>query len=199
MGHTKGDVVVATLRLLDDYGLPALSMRRLAATLGVQQSALYWHFESKQVLLAAVAEEILERGAWSSTRTHGSWDVDVTRSAAALRDTLLAYHDGAELVSTVYAFGLGAAGPHHRFSSIVESAGAGPADADAAATVLYHFVLGFVFSEQQQLHASSAGAIGGPRPPGWGPRPSGEPRPFDAGVAMIVDGIRARLGRRVET
>ena len=41
----------------------ALTMRRLGAELGVQPSAIYHHFANKQALLAAVADEILARGA----------------------------------------------------------------------------------------------------------------------------------------
>ena len=37
-------------------------MRRLAAELDVRPSALYHHVPSKQVLLAAVADEVLRRG-----------------------------------------------------------------------------------------------------------------------------------------
>ena len=63
MRHRRDDVVARALRVLDDHGLADLTMRRLGTELGVQPSALYHHFPSKQVLLAAVADEILARGA----------------------------------------------------------------------------------------------------------------------------------------
>ncbi|NEM90951.1 TetR family transcriptional regulator [Galbitalea soli] len=59
--HSRDDVVTAALRILDDIGLADLSMRRLAASLGVQASALYWHFPNKQSLLASVSDRILDR------------------------------------------------------------------------------------------------------------------------------------------
>jgi AcrR family transcriptional regulator len=195
MGYTKENVVNTAIAILDNQGLPGLTMRRLATTLGVQQSALYWHFESKQLLLAAMAEEVLRRG--RQPDQIGAWDSVVSASAEALRDTLLAYRDGAELVSTVYAFGLGADQPHRRFTALIASAGASEADADVAATVLFQFVLGFTFSEQQQLHASSAGAIEGTSPPKHAVKRSVEPHPFRAGVALILDGIRAREPQRM--
>jgi len=188
MGHTREDVVAHAIAILDDQGLPGLTMRRLATTLEVQQSALYWHFASKQLLLAAMAEEVLARGI--EPAPVAEWDAAVTAQAEALRDSLLAYRDGAELVSTVYAFGLGALEPHRRFAAAVMSAGGSAADADVAATVLLQFVLGFTFNEQQHLHASSSGAIEGTPLPD---KSSAEPHPFRAGVALIVDGIRARL------
>lgn len=190
MAHAKADVVRAALAVLDEHGLPGLSMRRLAARLGVQQSALYWHFESKQLLLAAVAEEILRRGpVWSDD---GAWDAKVEAHAEALRDALLNHRDGAELVSTVYAFGLGAREPHRELAGFVASAGVAPRDAQAAATVLLHFVLGFAFSEQQYLQASSAGAIKGPHPH-VSVGKAAETDAFRAGVALILDGVSARL------
>jgi AcrR family transcriptional regulator len=190
MAHTKQNVIDTAITILDDQGLPGLTMRRLATALGVQQSALYWHFESKQVLLAAMAEEILRRGP-EPTPSCG-WDSVVTAEAAALRDSLLAYRDGAELVSTVYAFGLGAEEPHRRLAAAVASAGASAADAGVAATVVLQFVLGSTFSEQQHLQASSAGAIEGARPPDDSTGRPTEADPFHAGVALILDGIRAR-------
>lgn len=189
MGHTRQNVVDTAITILDEHGFPGLTMRRLATTLGVQQSALYWHFESKQLLLAAMAEEILRRGPQPSS--HSPWDVLVARQAEALRDTLLAYRDGAELVSTVYAFGLGAREPHDQLTAAITSAGATPSASQVAATVILQYVLGFTFSEQQHLHASSAGAIQGVAP--LDGATNTEPDRFRAGIALILDGIRAQF------
>ena len=62
MRYHRGDVIDRALAVLDDYGLESLTMRRLAAELGVQPSALYHHVPNKQSLLAAVADEIVRRG-----------------------------------------------------------------------------------------------------------------------------------------
>jgi len=56
---TQEDIVRVCLTLLAAGGLHALAMRRIAGELGIQQSALYWHFDNKQQLLAAVADEIV--------------------------------------------------------------------------------------------------------------------------------------------
>ncbi len=117
MSHSRLDVVEHALGVLDRHGLADLSMRRLAADLGVQPSALYWHFDSKQALLAAVADEVLRRG--GRPVPDGSWDEQVTAYAHALRDAMLAYRDGAELVATAHAFGLGAADPVGRLVELL--------------------------------------------------------------------------------
>ena len=62
MRHHRSDVIDRAIAVLDEYGLESLTMRRLAAELGVQPSALYHHVPNKQSLLAAIADEIIRRG-----------------------------------------------------------------------------------------------------------------------------------------
>lgn len=56
----RSEVVDMALKLLDDIGLDALSTRRLAGELDVRPGALYWHVASKQDLLDALTEKILD-------------------------------------------------------------------------------------------------------------------------------------------
>ena len=91
-------------------------MRRLGAELGVQPSALYHHFANKQTLLAAVADEILARGR-RAPRPADAWDARVVALCLELRDAMLAYRDGAEVVATVHAFGLGAGAPYDELAA----------------------------------------------------------------------------------
>jgi AcrR family transcriptional regulator len=153
MTHRRTDVVEHALVVLDRYGLADLSMRRLAADLDVRPSALYWHFASKQELLAAVADEVLRRG--ERPLPEGPWDERVTAFAHQLRDAMLAYRDGAELVATAQAFGLGESDPVGRLVSLIGD----DALARVAASTVLHFVLGHVTDEQMNLQASSVGAI----------------------------------------
>src|SRR5580704_9676283 len=59
MQLSREQVLAAALGLLDEAGLEQLTMRRLAAALGVQNGATYWHFGSKQDLLEAMADTLL--------------------------------------------------------------------------------------------------------------------------------------------
>ncbi len=59
MRLTRDQVVGVALDLLDEVGLDNLTMRRLAAALGVKNGATYWHFPSKQALLEAMADAML--------------------------------------------------------------------------------------------------------------------------------------------
>ncbi len=55
---SKQAVVNRALALADSSGLDALTIRRLAQDLGVTPMALYWHFRSKEELIAGLADRI---------------------------------------------------------------------------------------------------------------------------------------------
>ena len=179
MRYHREDVVDRALGVLDAYGLADLTMRRLGTELGVQPSALYHHFATKQLLLAAVADEILARG------PHGAlperWDDRVALVCTELRDAMLAYRDGADVVATSYSFGLGAAAPYDDLVGALADGGLDRELVPTAARTLLHFVFGHVTDEQTHLQASSAGAIDDD------PWPSSD---FAAGLGIVLDGIR---------
>jgi TetR/AcrR family transcriptional regulator, tetracycline repressor protein len=55
---SKAAVVQRGLALADAEGLDGLTIRRLAADLGVTPMALYWHYRSKEELLTGLADQI---------------------------------------------------------------------------------------------------------------------------------------------
>lgn len=155
MALSRRAIIDAGLGILDAYGLGDLTMRRLAEVLGVQAGALYYHVPNKQSLLAALSDEILleirEPAADSTTR---QW---LTDWAQALREALLAHRDGAELVATSLALGLGT----RKAQNDVETrlADSGLREPGATAATLLHFVLGHVVEEQTRAQMSSLGVI----------------------------------------
>src|SRR6478609_5149658 len=154
-------------------------MRRLAGELGVRPSALYHHFPNKQSLLAAVADELLDRG--RRTPRPAGWDDRVEAVCTELRDAMLAYRDGAELVATVRSFGLGAAAPYDELAAALADGGLDPALVPTAARTLLHYVFGHAVDEQTHLQAGSVGAIeDAPR----------EDSDFTLGLQIVLDGIR---------
>ncbi|MEU3609206.1 TetR/AcrR family transcriptional regulator C-terminal domain-containing protein [Streptomyces sp. NPDC035033] len=58
-GLTRQAVLEAALRLVDQEGLKALSMRRLGAELGVEAMTLYHHVPNKTALLDGVIERVV--------------------------------------------------------------------------------------------------------------------------------------------
>ncbi|MET0952765.1 MAG: TetR/AcrR family transcriptional regulator C-terminal domain-containing protein [Aeromicrobium sp.] len=185
MRYRRADIVERAIGILDQYGLPDLSMRRIAAELGLQPSALYHHFANKQELLAVVADELLDRGARPAEEA-ASWDQQVVALSHELRDAMLAYRDGAELIATVHAFGLGVHSPSRRLTEAVRGAGFDEAFARAAAMTVLHFVFGHVSDEQTHLQAHSVGAIDD------APLDRAGVGSFDLGLSLILDGIRQR-------
>ncbi|MDZ7784662.1 MAG: TetR/AcrR family transcriptional regulator [Halioglobus sp.] len=60
-GDLKQALLDETARILREEGEAALSLRRLATNVGVSRTAPYNHFENKDALLSAVAEEGFRR------------------------------------------------------------------------------------------------------------------------------------------
>ena len=56
---TRTDIVTAATALLDDEGIEALSMRKLATALGTGPSTLYWHVRDKDQLLALILDDTI--------------------------------------------------------------------------------------------------------------------------------------------
>ncbi|MFT4259031.1 TetR family transcriptional regulator [Microbacterium sp.] len=165
--HDRDSVARAALALLDEVGLPDLSMRRIAARLEVQPSALYWHFASKQLLLAELADRITARVPIAES--------DPVACARGIRDALLAHRDGAELVLSTSALGLGSA---HAERALLRSL---PEQNPERAAALLHFILGHTALVQQRMHAHSHGAASGDDDP-----TAGLDRVFDLGVTAIA-------------
>lgn len=177
MRNTLADVIDAALRVLDDHGLEFCSMRRVAAALDVQPSALYHHVPNKQTLLALMADEIVRK-------VGGEDPASVCRS---LRAAMLAIRDGADVVATASAFRLGASSVEALLASMV-----GP---DGARTLLL-YTFGQAQATQTQLQAHAIGALPqlvGDASDGDDSRPDLDRQlreGFDRGIEIILDGVR---------
>lgn len=188
MRHSRDDVAAAALRILDEYGLPDLTMRRLAATLEVQPSALYWHFPNKQTLLAELADRIVAR-ARPALEDGARWEERTRLEAAGLRDALLAYRDGAEVVSSTLALGLGSPELAERIEASLRDGGFDAVTSRRAATVLLHFVLGHVANEQQRLQYDSLGVVERGAAPDDVDADVEEADSFAFGVDLLIRGL----------
>lgn len=180
MRHRREDVVRRALELLREVGLPDLTMRRLGAELGVQPSAIYHHFPNKQALLGAVADAIVEGVGATGTV---DWRQPVREICAATRGSVLAVPDGADVVATMWSYGLGGAAPYDALVPHLRGAGLDPELARTAARTLLHYVYGHAISEQTFEQASRLGAIETAR----------ATDDFDAGLHFVVAGIAAAL------
>ena len=88
---TRDEIFAAALAIVDGKGYEALSMRRLAGTLGVEAMSLYHHVRNKQALLAGVVELSLRAQAPSPPRPATPWQNVVVAMVVAFRRTLVAH------------------------------------------------------------------------------------------------------------
>jgi AcrR family transcriptional regulator len=180
--HDRDSVVDAALRILDEWGLPELTMRRLAGALEVQPSALYHHFANKQTLLAAVADRIQDAARAAPSPGLG-WYEATLAEAGNVRDALLAYRDGAEVVLSTRALGLGGDAAHARLTATL-ARGHDAETATLVATALLHLILGDASLAQQRLQADSLGAVSPDAPDASDPG-----LVFRLGVELLLSGL----------
>lgn len=144
---SRAEIVETALTLLDEVGLDGLTTRRLAARLGVQVGALYWHIESKQDLLAAMADRIAEEFCRAPLPA-GTWEEQVASEAQRLRRVLLSHRDGARLLVGAIGLGPNILGIAERFLRIMRQAGFPPEIAGYGWDTIASYVTGFVLQEQ---------------------------------------------------
>jgi AcrR family transcriptional regulator len=91
-------IVRESLRLLDTEGAAGFSLPKLGRALGADPTAVYRHFASKDDLVLAVADRLIEEAA-SGMRQTDCWVETLTESCRRLRQTYLAHPAAASLCS----------------------------------------------------------------------------------------------------
>ncbi|QVQ50901.1 TetR/AcrR family transcriptional regulator C-terminal domain-containing protein [Spiractinospora alimapuensis] len=93
-------IVTATIALLDREGTRALTMRKVAAELGVHATSLYWHVERREDLVDLAVDEILAGAAADLPGPDVTWDVAVKRTAHRFYAALTAHAWAAEFAGS---------------------------------------------------------------------------------------------------
>jgi len=140
----------AALKLLNQIGLEQLTLRRLGSELNVQATAIYWHFKSKQELLNEMATIVMvENAAKLLPRKRSSdWKVWAFTYGEGLRKTLLAYRDGARMVSGTRWTSTDPLKPTERIAAQMVAAGFSLRAAVVLLSTIYNYTLSFVMEEQ---------------------------------------------------
>jgi AcrR family transcriptional regulator len=86
---SRNAIVDAALRIVDAEGVAGLSMRKLAADLGVRGPSLYHHFASKDEILEAIVEQINSQ--IDLDQAGPGWEAALTSYAYQLRAILSAH------------------------------------------------------------------------------------------------------------
>ena len=83
-GLSPSEIVATALKLMDRHSVEWLTMRKLAAELGVSAGALYWHFPNKDSLCAAIMDDVAQELRWD-TLTSGTTRERLTQHLHVLR------------------------------------------------------------------------------------------------------------------
>ncbi|MCY0942066.1 TetR/AcrR family transcriptional regulator [Streptomyces antarcticus] len=91
-------IVDTALRLVEQHGAKALSVRRLGAALGADPTALYRYFRNTDALLLALADELIGRAqeGWTAT---GNWREDLHSMGRRIHASYLAQPQAALLAA----------------------------------------------------------------------------------------------------
>src|SRR3954453_2066744 len=146
---TRDDVVRAAVEVLDDEGLPGLTLRGVAARLGVSAPTLYWHVKDKRHLLDLVADQVMAEGPESTRAPRAGESIPdgLAESARVRRALLLAHRDSVQVVAGNRPTE-GALPGIERTLRVLVDAGLEPGEAVRVLTALGSFLLGDVLETQ---------------------------------------------------
>ena len=143
-------VVSAGLKLLNEEGLEQLTLRRLGVELNVQAATIYWHFKSKGDLIDEMATTVLVEGSANliPARKSSDWKIWAGSFGEGLRKTLLAYRDGARMVSGTRLTNLEPLKTTEEIGNHLVDAGFSIRAAVVLLSTIYNYTLSFVAEEQ---------------------------------------------------
>ncbi|MDQ3735846.1 MAG: TetR/AcrR family transcriptional regulator [Actinomycetota bacterium] len=147
---SRGRILDAALRLVDEEGMGALSMRRLGAELGVNPMSIYHHLPGKGAVISGLVELVFsgmrvrysdgspwqdQVRAWAETyrdlvRSHPNLVLEIVSSAAAVTEAVLLVNE------PLYA--------------ALDEAGLPPAEVVVVADSVVDFIHGFAIAEGAQ-------------------------------------------------
>ncbi|GAA2271668.1 TetR/AcrR family transcriptional regulator [Nonomuraea roseoviolacea subsp. roseoviolacea] len=145
-------IVAEAVRLLDEEGIEALSMRSLGTRLGAGATSLYRHVASKDELIELVVDEVY--GEMEVPDGSGApWRESVTACAGSLRAMILRHPWVASVLGQV---GLAELGPNltrqsERMLALFHRAGFPAGEADRAMSTVIAYVIGMTVSEAAYL------------------------------------------------
>jgi TetR/AcrR family transcriptional regulator, tetracycline repressor protein len=153
----RAGVVSAALGVLDDGGIDAVTVRAVAARLGVQAPALYHHVRNKQDLLDEMGTEVYRRLVASLAEAHrdGDWLHDLSGYAAALRAEYLRHRDGARTFGGTLITDPEILRRQQPWLERWVRSGVPRLLAFDAFELVTAFVVGFVVEEQERLQSAS--------------------------------------------
>ncbi len=195
------DFIAATLELVDTHGVGAVSMRRVAAHLGVSPMAAYRHFRDKEELLVRALDAFAGRAELVPSQDM-SWPEWVRSIAHAMYDTLVAHPGWLPLLGSLRA-GTNAAALTRIFVDRLVREGFAPELALRAWFALNQVVIGAAcMGGPVGLQRADVQAASEDGPRGAGPvvlamgevmARIGPVEPLDVGLGFIIDALQSQL------
>jgi AcrR family transcriptional regulator len=141
-------ILIAALRIVDDEGIDALTMRRLAATLQVNPMSLYHHLPNKAAVLAGLAELVFAGLELPDPGDAVPWDEQLREAARAYRNGLRQHPNLAlQVLSDTSAVSDVVVVTMEPFYRALDRAGLSPRQIFEAANTLIDFIHGFSLGE----------------------------------------------------
>jgi TetR/AcrR family tetracycline transcriptional repressor len=200
---TLDEVVSAAAAVLARDGFDGLTMRAVAAELGVRAPSLYWHVKSKEDLSLLLFDHLIDNLDYAPLT--GDWRADLRGMAERLRERLVGVRDITRLFPEDYASGPRAVRSLERGLGLLRQAGVPAAEALHAYSVALSFVVGWSRFEVTR-RANEGLEPAAPSPDlktlpnlvwavaGGGAQP-GYDEGFRYGVDLLIAGLEHRLAR----
>ncbi|MCL8027617.1 TetR/AcrR family transcriptional regulator [Nocardioides bruguierae] len=206
------------LALADAEGVEALTMRSLAARVGVQPMSLYHHVANKEAVLDALVERVVAEIALPSAEAVAAgadWRTELAGRCSSTRLAMTRHPWCLHLIETRTSPGPVLLGHHEAVLATLAAAGFDTATAGLAFAVLDAFTFGFALQQATLPMPTEAGpgsaaeiaAVAEPMLAAMGeayPHVAGLAREqvlvpgydfaahFDVGLAVLLDGLEAR-------
>jgi len=148
-------IVAASLRVLERDGLDALTIRNVAAELGVKSASLYWHFATKDALVDQLADELLADLDFAGPLSI-DWRADLRERSFRFYKHMLSKRDAGRLRAGRLLTGPNTLRWMEHGLALFRRAGLEGLDAAFASHALHVYIQGFVIFAQSPLSAREA-------------------------------------------
>jgi len=151
---TREQIVTTAMALVDRDGLQALSMRKLAAELGVGTMSLYYHVPDKSALYDLILDAGLAEVDLDGDDPAQPADVRVRRIAYAIRKALLSHPHAAVLAMSRSLRTPTQLRPVEKLLQILSEAGLSPSEAMQSVNIIGQYAVGVTTMYASHLTAS---------------------------------------------
>jgi TetR/AcrR family tetracycline transcriptional repressor len=147
-------IVAAALRVLERDGYEGLTIRGVAAELGVKSASLYWHFATKEQLIDQLSDEVL--AGLEAPSPSGDWRQDLRERALVLYRRLTETPGAARLRAGRLVTGPNTLRWMEQGLAIFRRAGLTPFDAAFTSHATHIYIVGAALFAVTPLSAVSA-------------------------------------------